>query len=359
MQFDSSASRDEHNRKKREYYLRHRARHFPNAKSLETLRAEALAKTEKTCTKCGATRPMDEFPRAKQRRDGRDSHCRACMKVRSDRAHQARSQAREALNPKEIFPEGQKRCRKCGTLKPYGDFPPKKTRTCKQCACDYTRAAYLKDPEKAKAASRNWWRNHPEMAVKNKESCRKSYLKAHPDSRRIEEVIAAKEAKAHRTEKACKKCGLVQPIEQFGLSKKTADGRQYQCKACMAERERKYYADNQQMLVNKAKKWSKANPDVCRQIAHVRRARIHGIPGSHTLAQWKALCAKFQNRCVRCGKSDCKLTRDHIVPVSNPNSSNDISNIQPLCYSCNSSKNNRSIDYRKTPFINSGQQLLF
>lgn len=112
-------------------------------------------------------------------------------------------------------------------------------------------------------------------------------------------------------------------------------------------------------MLERTKRWAKEHSEASRHISQIRRARKRGIPGSPTLKQWQDLCAKFQNRCVCCGKFG-KLTRDHIIPISNPNSSHDISNIQPLCYSRNSSKNNRfSVDYRKTPFIRSGQNLLF
>lgn len=49
--------------------------------------------------------------------------------------------------------------------------------------------------------------------------------------------------------------------------------------------------------------------------------------------------------CLRCG-SDEHITLDHVVPVSR-GGKNTISNLQPLCRSCNSTKGTKTIDYRK------------
>lgn len=340
-----------HPEKKREYYLRSN----PHRRRLEVLKAEALARTEKACTGCRIVRPMEEFVKSRKSRDGRASQCLECMRKRTAAWKLVSKAKREALHPKEVFPDGHKRCGKCGVLKPYEDFPKRKTLTCKQCACEYAKATYRKDPEKSYAYHIQWCKDHPEEI---KQLRRDAYRRSHPNQKTIEQVKAEKLAKADRTEKACKKCKKVKPIEEFGLSKKTADGRQYQCLTCFAEHGRARYASNPKILEYR-KQWVKINPEGQKNQNHKRRALKKGIPGSHTVEQWKALCKKFKNRCVCCGKSG-KLTRDHIVPITNSNSSNDISNIQPLCYSCNSSKNNRfSVDYRKTPFIKAGQNLLF
>ena len=116
--------------------------------------------------------------------------------------------------------------------------------------------------------------------------------------------------------KPCSKCGN----QNFGTWTSSTTGKTSQyCVNCRNERRKTY---NERRLMN---------------------------GGRHKPAQWRAKLAEFE-KCPRCHRPWNEVprrpskryktvwTKDHIVPVSKGGTS-DISNIQPLCYQCQFSKN--------------------
>lgn len=93
-----------------------------------------------------------------------------------------------------------------------------------------------------------------------------------------------------------------------------------------------------------SRKYSKSDKGKMKE--KMRRARKLGAYGSHTKKEWDTLKEICNFMCMCCKKKEpvITLTEDHIVPLTK-GGSNLISNIQPLCISCNSSKHTKTIKY--------------
>ncbi len=123
---------------------------------------------------------------------------------------------------------------------------------------------------------------------------------------------------------------------------------------------REYYARNKEKCQNATRQWRLDNPELDKiskrksERAHPetkritegrRRARKYGAGGSHTKAQFHALCEAYNWECIYCGKSLTIRTasEDHKTPLSR--GGNDyIDNIAPCCVRCNSSKWTKTYD---------------
>lgn len=112
---------------------------------------------------------------------------------------------------------------------------------------------------------------------------------------------------------------------------------------------KEYFKDNPEVNKKATKKYSLTLKGklVNRKKVKAYRARRLGATGSHTHEEFLGLILRFDNYCPACGSkfATVDFTEDHIVPLSCGGSDN-ISNIQPLCHSCNSRKRNRTKDYR-------------
>jgi 5-methylcytosine-specific restriction enzyme A len=181
--------------------------------------------------------------------------------------------------------------------------------------------------------------------------------------------------------KECSKCRRVLPTAMFHRGHKQPDGRVAYCKDCVREyaqqrgdyfaeyaarpevreRRRAWHKSPAAKAASKAalqayrrkhpdlaREWHRnylrAHPEKNQEYCNRHRMRKLGNGGDFTAAAWTTLCAQYDYRCLACGRRT-ELTIDHIVPVS-LGGSNDISNIQPLCQSCNSAKHDQVIDYR-------------
>ena len=62
--------------------------------------------------------------------------------------------------------------------------------------------------------------------------------------------------------------------------------------------------------------------------------------------QWDIWLSFVHYRCMCCKAEGVTLEKDHIIPLCKPQSSNHVSNMQLLCWSCNAKKGRNEIDFR-------------
>lgn len=69
--------------------------------------------------------------------------------------------------------------------------------------------------------------------------------------------------------------------------------------------------------------------------------------GNHTYYDWLALKWAYGNKCIYCGKMEpeVKITEDHVIPLIK-GGTNNIENIQPLCFVCNSRKGSKEVMFK-------------
>jgi predicted phage replisome organizer len=74
------------------------------------------------------------------------------------------------------------------------------------------------------------------------------------------------------------------------------------------------------------------------------------------LNSWKGILDYFDNSCAYCGKTDCDLEQEHVIPI-NDGGKFEMGNIIPACRSCNASKQSKSVFdwYVNQPFYNSSR----
>lgn len=215
--------------------------------------------------------------------------------------------------------DSTKPCTSCGILKLLAEFSKKKGQPqpwCKICTAAYQRKWREEHPGKKAEHNRRW-------RAKNPEKYKEGYTRDAANPRKQEQKRVH-----YRTERAQQK------------KREWNERNQEKIKA----QKRQRYLENSEDIKARSAAWRKANPEKRADAERRRQAAKAGFDGCFTRAEWQALCRACGYRCLACGEKRT-LTVDHVVPLSK-GGPHDISNIQPLCRSCNSRKQARIIDFR-------------
>lgn len=205
-----------------------------------------------------------------------------------------------------------KKCTKCGEVKPLIDFfndkkaKDGKTNWCKVCSSEQLK---------------KWRREHEEQ---RKAQGRRAYY-AHREDR-IKRVMKWAKENKEKHDKWVNNWHLAHKEKGIEANRKSA----------------KKYPDRQR---TKTRKYRAEHPEWAILQVEKRRARKLAGGGDISAKEWKELKEKYGNKCLCCGRTDVRLTLDHVIPLSLGGLHN-IENAQPLCLSCNSQKHTKEIDYR-------------
>ena len=246
----------------------------------------------KLCSKCGATKPLDDFPIDKRRKDGRCSPCKECKAIKD------RQRARKhAANYQPKDTTGQRTCTACGVTKPLTEFDRRKDSpsgfksSCKPCK-----------RESDAAAMRRWRERNPELSRERS----RFYVAQNPE----------KERERYR--------------------RYDRENREKRRLAIAKSRE-----ENPEHHRELGRKWRAANLELCR--ARCRAYWHRKRSGADPAADVDAYCELLMlQACAYCGATD-NMSIDHVIPLSK-GGTHEIDNLLPACRSCNSSKGARPLE---------------
>lgn len=256
---------------------------------------------EKTCSKCKNTKPLSEFNTDKFKKSGFTSQCKAC---RSESSAKWRKN-----NPEKVKATDQRRLAN-------PEYKIIKAARMRKWRADNLELARAKDRQRRQNDLEGFRAYDKEIRLRNLDKYllreREQYVKHKPKRlARSRRYNLLNKEKITEIRKAWRRTNA-EYVRDYG--------RQY------------------------ARKWRAANPEKVAERDRLRKAREARAEGSYTKLQWIFLCIKYDYKCLCCHKH-LPLEPDHIVPLSR-GGSNFISNIQPLCRSCNASKGSKTIDYR-------------
>lgn len=260
-------------------------------------------------------------------------------------------------------------CSRCSIYKPFSDyyFTPRDgyIAKCKVCQNNITRATHrIKYAEiKANAPKKTTWRDgfktctickenlsidkfymmNTSYGLVPRESCKVCFLAKSSSiacAKRQAQLALNPPRVILDGHKICGHCKQELPRIDFPKESRSPDKHKTICRECINYRCRtKYYS------TAKASAYRSRHKDKIRMWKANRYYRLRAGGVGVKLNQWKAILEFYNHVCLCCGRTG-RITIDHIMPIS-LGGKHDVTNVQPLCWSCNSRKNAKFIDYRK------------
>lgn len=140
------------------------------------------------------------------------------------------------------------------------------------------------------------------------------------------------------TGKICTQCGKDKPLSEYKLKSKQSGLYRSACKACNYLATLSWNERNRDRVCLHTSTWKRKCPDRVYEHKSTRRASKNGVGGTHSAADIARLLKLQKHRCAYCRCSIRKSRHiDHIVPLK-LGGSNDWTNLQALCPTCNLKK---------------------
>lgn len=233
--------------------------------------------------------------------------------------------------------EDQKRCTKCGTIKPLSEYHKRsdgKQSHRSQCKpCQHETNKSTRDITKRRESDRRQRAANPERF----RDTQARYRDRHRDALRQlwkERYHASPEARLAAERKRQRSHPDYKKLYMQRWRKENAERR--------AEYAKQYYHSRLEYYREKNARWHRLNVERAREINRRHRWKRRNSPGSHTKDQLLSRWAYYGGRCWLCGA--VADTTDHVIPLSG-GGTNWPANLRPACRSCNSGKRDR--DWRR------------
>jgi 5-methylcytosine-specific restriction endonuclease McrA len=283
----------------------------------------------KTCTKCGETKPVSDFYKRARSNDGYMSWCKACAQVHDNARNTAPERKAARANSKRARYAPVKAANQVKQASVRAELTAATIKTCKKCRQEKSIESFTVDT-RYKDGRYPWCFE-----------CRQNWRKGRMDKQRELHANWREKNREH--------------TRTYGREYyQNNDESRERNRAAGRVRDRDRWHNDPEYRAKK-NKWKvvryqtdpvfrKKRRSLALVGVHRRRARIRLLAAHFTAAEWRAVCDKYGNRCLSCGKVG-NLTPDHVIPISR-GGSNEITNIQPLCLACNMHKSAKTIDYR-------------